>query len=421
MSLNKTGSFILVDGTLKSLEGHSYNYDLAVARAAVAVYQNVTIYADKRLPSYINPTIPIHRTLNNIPFDWLKQFANRFFEIVSFFTEKSSGLRSGNASVHSGVPSVFLRYGEYMRAIDFRKSLQLILVAKDELQCDFFIQHARIGEIFAVETIKTHHRFHLVLRHSPELICNSVEDIVVFASRLRRISRDNRRHIFFYTDSALLTEEYQVLTGELFPALPIPILLTAEFVRVGRNNKIPRLSVLGGPRIEKGFDHLPEIIASLPEGISLAIQISRDTNDSRVIARTKWLDDVACHDSRLTLLEGPVAESVYFEWFAKTDILLLPYISPKYASSTSGVFVEALYFSSPIIAIQGTWMAGLIEKAADEGLRIGMVIDSFAQIRDSVRQILDALPLFHMDMKTYFARWQQSNNAENIITILKAR
>jgi len=429
-------NLLIVDPTLKSLGGHSYHYDLAVAHAAVGRFNTVAIYGDRVFPALDTGTIPLYRTLNRLPIDLLKTVANMAFNLLRIVRFKSQpAVRVGNATVLAEVPSTLLKLGETLRARDLAHSFASIIATQPvDDSTHIFIQHARMSDLLAVERASArfpHIRFHLVMRLSPEFTCNGFELLSAFADRLTRLLETRR--IYFYTDSGVLTDQYRAFathstqSASQFATLPIPVLATPQ---IPQNQPAPRtdirLSMLGPARLEKGFDDLPDILASLPQrqgdkAVRLAVQISRDATDPRVQTRTQWLHTYAAHHpGQIDILEGPASKETYFSWFGQTDILLAPYRSPKYAASTSGIFVEALYFLVPTITWRGTWMAMHIEAAAANNQRIGAVIDQFDQLPAAIAHISADLPRYRGDVAQFLKSWEQFNTPENLVAMLDA-
>lgn len=446
--------FLIIDPTLNSCEGHSYHYDLAIAQAAAARGSAVVLYADRRLPALAHHQ-PIRRTLNLLPMNTLKALANAVFFALSRLRERGTPPthHAAHATIAAAVPSRIIRLGERVRAVDLWLSLRAILRSRQAVDAQMFIQHARMSELIAVErslpTLCGAQRFHLVLRYVPELMHAAYESAADFRARLTRLLASER--VVFYTDSDALTASYLSLwenrasdggldpqtraaRGSLslrmtestfqhsFTTLPIPLFLPAHLLQ---RNKTPtahlQLAMLGAPRLEKGFGLAPEILAQLPQTLGgkptrLAVQINRNSADAESIAVMATLD--AATSPVLRLLEGPVDESVYFDWFAETDILLAPYISPKYAASTSGVFVEALFLQVPTIAMANTWMAAQIEAAAARGLRVGAVMHTVADIAPLAEKIAANLAHYQQDLRTLRDAWQHFHTAENLVSMV---
>jgi glycosyltransferase involved in cell wall biosynthesis len=188
--------------------------------------------------------------------------------------------------------------------------------------------------------------------------------------------------------------------------------------------------MLGSSRIEKGFGELEKLLPLFPprfgkSRVHLAIQVIRDSPDPNVRHVIKWLDSYVNQASEkdpvVELLDGPVPEDIYFSWFARTDILIAPCVSPKYVASTSSVFVEAVHFRVPSVTFRGTWMAAQIEKAAASGLKIGEVADDLAEFPRMANAIWTQLESYQRDLASYLRDWQQFNNASRLVQILKNR
>lgn len=439
---------LIVDSTLKSLGGHSYNYDLSVAAAARGFFDHVAIYANKAFPLHGTTALLITPIPSSVLFSTLRVLVNRAFP--TSHSEKAADNQGPRytvtAAASPGLPAWLLSLWKNLRALDIAISLKRILTSLELSRTDqvhILLQHADIWEIVGVDLFSTflgrpmsaQATFHLVLRHDFELTRANHEAAGAFCSRLRRMTSRSAPYVMFHTDSEALTRGYREFSrveGQ-FTVLPIPVSIKAADIgcrKAGTSPDLVRVSMLGSSRIEKGFGELEKLLPLFPprfgsSRVHLAVQVVRDSPDPNVRHVIKWLDNYASQvsekDPVLELLDSPVPEDVYFSWFARTNILIAPYISPKYAASTSGVFVEALHFHVPTVTLRDTWIANQIDKASASGLKIGEVADNLAEFPKLANAIWTQLERYQRDLASYLRDWQQFNNASRLVQILKNR
>lgn len=415
---------LIFDPTLMSLEGHSYHYTRAVAQAAGGVYDNVVIYADRRfVPSSQDNNIRCE--LNRVPFSSLKKIANGIFHFRR--KKKKLTLLPGHATVLAEVPSQFLYWGKKLRALDLTASLRRVLSSHRQHTVEVFIQHTRSGELLAVEAVAKQFpevKFHLVLRYTPEFIYGGFETDDAFKKRLGRLLSSSGGQIRFYTDSELLSKSYAEFLPQSpkFPVVPIPV--SSACVPSPMDHDAIRVAMLGPSRIEKGFGEIKDIIAGMPRSagnrpVIFTVQISSDSADPRVQEHIAWLKQYK-GNLALELLEGPVSEAEYFFAMSKADILLAPYTSPKYAASTSSVFVEALHMQVPMIVQKGTWMAREIAEAAAKGLRIGEIMGSATDLSACIERISVDSERYRKDLRAYLDTWKSFHTPQRLVEMLVA-
>jgi glycosyltransferase involved in cell wall biosynthesis len=427
MSVNSPPKIWLVifDPTLKSLDGHSHNYDLAVADGAKELFDRVVIFAHQSFHERAMPGFTLKR-ISDPPLMRVLRSA------VARGAPPTNTAALPNSAAAS-MPRPIQRLWKTLRARGLASSLkralrQLEIAPSDRIH--ILVQQADLYEIAGVDAFRAHHRgkqvtFHLVLRHDPEITRANQEQVDVFRARLLRLACAMTPIVRFHTDSEAIAQAYHALTaGKMQVAnLPIPISRKAA-PRVRSRTQEPanlvRISVLGSSRMERGFGTLEMLIPRFPAyfgpaKVHLAVQINRQSLDPNVLGVIRWLD---AH-SRLEqdngpvveLLEGPVSEDVYFSWLARADVLIAPYISKKYVCSTSGVFVEALYCGIPSVVMQGTWAAGVIKDASLRGLEIGEVADSVAAIPERVGALAARLPYYGANVRLYLEDWKRKYSA----------
>jgi glycosyltransferase involved in cell wall biosynthesis len=112
---------------------------------------------------------------------------------------------------------------------------------------------------------------------------------------------------------------------------------------------------------------------------------------------------------------------VYFSWFERAAVVVLPYVSKKYSSSTSGIFVEAICLGVPVLCPANSWMSDVVEDALRaHGRRIGEVFASLDEIPSLVARMAGDLARYRADVREYSAIWHARHNPRQWLRTLLA-
>lgn len=417
---------LIVDPTLTSLEGHSYNYDAAICEAAKGRFDQVVVYADREFVDDSGRIPDCRPVLNRIRLDTLKRAVNAAFHP---FRRRSAG--TGGYAAHSTVvPNVWpwlIGFAKTLRAADLRYSLREILREHAGSEVHVLLQHAHFSELLLAERLARRRatppgvHLHLVLRYSPELVNSGQLSPARFGELLRNLAAAVEPRVHLYTDSERLSDQYAALAGSPVITLPVPLLAAPPpAASMGHRARV-HVAFLGAARVEKGFCELPRLIERFPPGLGATVQIARDSPDPRIREAVRELEALAARlpAGSIELLESPAPSDVYYGWIARSDIVALPYLSPKYNASTSGIFVEAVGFGVPVISPADSWMADVVHEARDKlGLRIGEVIGSLAELPAAAARIAAALPDYRAAVERFARAWRKTHNADECVNLL---
>lgn len=189
--------------------------------------------------------------------------------------------------------------------------------------------------------------------------------------------------IKYFTDTDLLTDQYNRPRSAKFQTLPIPV--GADFhPRPKRENLRPiTMSYLGDARDEKGFPLLSSAMDLIykshiaTQKVKLWAQSNYNLEGGEPGSVASRLSLLAFPHESCDLVEGPFSSEEYVKNFDNADILLIPYEPEAYASRSSGVFAEALSGGRPTIVTRGSWMATILEpyrqsylQAIEENMRL---------------------------------------------------
>jgi len=426
---------VIFDPTLKSLDGHSRNYDVAIAEAARDWFDRVVLFSDR---SFIEDS-PRDLTLRPIP-------ESLTIRALRGAARRIAPRRDSAALPNSPVraPRSLQRLWMHLRARGFADSVArclagLLIGPTDRIHV--LIQQADLYEISGVNQYWRRYAaftappitFHLILRHDSDITRARQEDPAEFRDRLIRLSSSTHPRVIFHTDSEAIASDYGSFTDRQVPinVVPIPVCRLAESMRRPWPTHAAdclRIAIMGSSRLERGFGTLATLITQLPPRFSdtrvcLTVQVNRCSADPHVRQIIRWLDTRVIQNSPdtpvLELWDGPATDDVYFGRFADSDILIAPYTSLKYVRSTSGVFVEALYLGVPAVVMHGTWAAGILQDALHCGFAIGEIAVGIGEIPSRVQRLWERLSHYKNDLRRYLEVWKarhSTNIAKHLLT-----
>lgn len=423
---------LIVDPTLDSLEGHSYNYDRAIHGAAQSRFDEVILYADRAFRDDSPQAVPCRPVLNRLPFNALKRWARRFVHAPGRTAQQSDDTRQVPDSLN--LWGWMLRLAKRLRARDLEGSVRSIIAeqAGRSEELHVFFQNARIDELLLADRLRARApagtvHLHLVVRHSPE-ICNAgFFDDTAFASLLKRVAEARSPRVSFLTDSERLSAEYRALGLAKVGTLPVPILLPEE-EPAPADAGLVSVSFLGAARVEKGFCELPGFIARLPREagaclIRAVVQVPRESSDPRIrdtVVELRRLEQ-ALPQGTLDLRESPVPMAAYYDWVRSAGIVALPYLSAKYNASTSGIFVEAICFGVPVLVPSNSWMSDVIAQTEREhGLRIGETFSNLEEFPALVARMAEGLGRYRADVRRFSKLWRRTHNPDACVEAMLA-
>ncbi len=288
----------------------------------------------------------------------------------------------------------------------------------------FLTAHAR--ELHAVRRyIELHPQkcptFHLEFRHAldfdaegkPQNSFTAVHDLLF---------RDYRRFgasakVQLYTDTEEMSAQYAGLTQLPHFTLPIPFRNGKLPKRFRSINKPVRIAFVGDPRDEKGFHHLPAIIAGLAgEPVRFAIQASfvDPGNNPQSAKAVEWLRENRSDRVELFGESGPLIADEYFARIAGADLILFPFDARSYARRSSGTLTEAIAAGVPTVVTAGTWLAKQQPSGTGE---VGSEIESWL---GAIRKIVRDYSNYAGAAEAARESWLKVHTPENFVRALLA-
>ncbi|MCL2011660.1 MAG: hypothetical protein FWG75_02575 [Cystobacterineae bacterium] len=401
----------IVDHGLTGMWGHHLAYNLLVARLATS-FELVEIFADRKFRSEKHPHV--HASLNLLRLHTLKARLSLLFQKQKperAFQPVPLDFRFQAEDCWEPVKMPFLIV-KRLRAMELSWSVYRLVKARyaQAKEVHILFQDAGMEELFCLEMLRRFLKarahsltLHLVFRHVPQRTCSRVATMERFVNMLQRQSVLS--YVRMYTDTEELSASFKSIIDApgQFKTLPVPLLI--EKLPPQRSPGTFRLGMLGSPRMEKGFGCLPALLGALPAKVGerpleLVVQTGAREPSSEIRAVSAILEGHAQKAAadpealKLQLLPGPLSSAAYASCFAGLDCALILYCSPKYAASSSGIFVEALHLGIPSIVFAGTWMGKLIRQAAEEGLCIGLCVQSLGEVPAALQRIAKEQAIF---------------------------
>ncbi|MGD9647924.1 MAG: glycosyltransferase [Pirellulales bacterium] len=395
-------SFVIVDPSLRSFNGHFLHYDNAVARAASERGYQVVTLAGGNVQS-------------DLPCD---------FRVIPCFRRdlEEPFFRAGLTHAFSS-----LRHVEHR--LRRRAFLQDLNLATKELELD-------ASSIVFVHTITEHYlaplvdwlaslpeasrpRLSVLLRYAPSP--NPFYPNAVSAHEYRRglrylESSAMRPWVTLLTDSEQLQHEYGELTDLPLHVLPIPHARLIDDRAPGAPELVRTMTYLGNARSTKGFQYLPFVIEELHETFTSGewvaefqanVMFDYDEESQLALTRMRSLP-VRLHEHELT-------EAEYAGLLARSSLVVIPYQQLYYYAQTSGVLSEAMAAGKPVVAPRGTWMADQVKRHGVGTLFLpGDRVSLVDAVREAIWRIdeLEAASLQARD------QWLKTHNSKQFLESL---
>lgn len=341
---------LIAEEGLKTLDGHWFEYDRAVA--------------DVNIKAGVDVTVAAHGDVALAVQERLK--AQAIFACSSWDGVYNS-------------PSSWKRYvGIVQHNQLVFKSMQQFVRQQGPFDCVFVptvaIHHVYGWRSFALaELAKGAGRLVLLFRNS----IGDYHDGRLTQSRLKRLiwkealrplrpMIDDGR-VVLATDSSRLAAEYHSLIGAKLTVFPQPQITVREARTSTFYPSAPfTFGSLGPARLEKGVD--------LFEEAALAFLKARPGANVRFVLQWTapiWLEDGSekkpmpelLADPRFVLIDEPMDSETYEAVLADIDCMILPYRRSSYHGRISGVAVEAATAGIPAIYTTDTWTADLISSS----------------------------------------------------------
>lgn len=177
-----------------------------------------------------------------------------------------------------------------------------------------------------------------------------------------------KRAVYLVAESAGHARQFETFCGIKFPVVPhVTTLPPLEPFRSKAPGAPLILGTFGFTRYDKGLDILQGAIkVLLSRGKQPEIRfVVQWTGDYRLPDGSWVRQDAVLKESSLVQFIPPfTASEEYYQWIARTDIMVLPYRKDFYYDKLSRVAIDASQAGIPIVYPAGTWLEGFVHEHA---------------------------------------------------------
>jgi glycosyltransferase involved in cell wall biosynthesis len=199
--------------------------------------------------------------------------------------------------------------------------------------------------------------------------------------------------------------------------LPTPHVATGS--RRSRCGKLPiTVAVLGNQRPEKGYQFMPEVARSLLQSNANIRILCHNANPGMMRETQEDLHEIAAKNSRLIMDERLAGGEVWQGVLDASDLIILPYASPRFAISYSAVAVEAIANGIPLVVPAGTSMARLVQEFGGVGTTFDRAEPS--AIIAAIQRALDRFDQLATSACVGSQLWEQLHGPRNLFDAMLA-
>ncbi len=433
MSLKGKARLLIVDQSLRDMVGHHFEYDLAVGDSAAEHGLSASVLAhasfkDQALFGDIPATPWFTQTYYSVDRSRSVQLARGLLQklpislrapLIRVGVSVLGRLRARQGATSPAktmpLPAFGAELGRYLDAQGFGSQDHVLIhtINMSEL-------HSAMA---ALATVEGGPMLHVVLRRDadePGIRSGPWGGAPGAFERLAAAPALARR-IAFYTDSAGLARQYGEMAPDLlFRVLPVPYPAPAGHP-VGRSRQAGplRLTYVGDARVEKGYDHLPQLMSELGETLI-------DGRTARLVAQSNAAmsleDDVIARaraalkrypTTQVELLTQVLAVDEFNTLLSDADIVILPYDAQNYRNRSSGILVQAIAAGKPVVIPSRTWLSD----TAPAGTNVQF--DTPKHLGQAVATAIRSFDALSEAAVRNAPAWRAFHNGSNLVGILK--
>jgi glycosyltransferase involved in cell wall biosynthesis len=432
-----TRKLIILDPSLKNTGGHFYEYDSAIAAAALRRGMPTDTYAHESCIAGLEISGgEIHPWFTT---EWSTSGGHVRTAVRFLLSKLPTILRIPMTKVGRHVWR--LRKKKSQKPVPGNNAIVSTAAKAFELEVSSAVRHASCGadDIIFLPTIRTSElfalwravqseldlqllQFHIVLRRDAAEMDLREDGAPGISFLFQEIQAKSAGRVFsFYCDTEQLCNDYALLSRSLkFRLLPIPIPSpdpdTASLKKWSAGPAI-KLVYLGGARMEKGFHLLPHAVRFLQKQLPgtllwrLQAPASGGLEEPEVIEARRHLTSV--REGNIELVERNLNSAEFQSLLLSADIVLLPYLSEFYRARSSGILVQVLAAGKPVIVPSGTWLS------SQTGGIGAMEFARPADLADAVLRAVQQLHKLTQEARIRASAYAAFHNADALLEILE--
>ena len=419
---------LIVDQSLRDLNGHHFEYDVSVAAAASQLGISAVIAAHKSCDRFLEGTGSeikpyFHRAWDDVHRGGLVRIVRRVLAplpgpIRSSVFWASSRLRKTLGRGRRDLSSS----GELP---SFGNELAALIDTEGLAATDHVLVHTlSMAELFAMITaLEMRDKLpivHVVLRRDADepAVVNGPWGGIQSAFTRVRTSAMLRQSLRFYADTSQLCSQYEALSGGVPVALmPIPHGLSgaASASPTAEHHRPVTATYLGNARTEKGFHYLPKAVDALR---SSHIEAGRLRFVIQANANLSLEDDIVARGRRrlrryaseqVELIDSALDVPGFQERLFEADIILLPYQAEHYRKRSSGILVQALVAGRPVVVPRGTWLSDCAPPESS------VAFDDPEDLANAIATAVERLPDLRQAALRMAPAWRERHSAEMLV------
>ena len=416
--------FVLVDQSLRDFDGHHFEYDLAVVRAAAGL---------GLAPSVVSHRDFAHAEQLGVPV--LPWFADAWHEANrdALTRRVFAAMAPLPASMRAPLISLGVLARRTMRSLRRKKSgppplpgfgasLKKALAEQALLPDDHVLVHTLANSelhalLAAFAGDETAPHLHVVLRRDAEepAVATDPWGGLPAAWQTVRADRVLARKVHFYSDTSALAEQYDALFAErVTGVLPIPHCLPdAEPAPAAAGPA--RIVYLGNARSEKGFHLLPDLVEALWSShvatgrARFVLQCNHAMSLEEVTIDRARKRLAAYPEAQVQLIDRQLDVAAFQALLFSADLVLLPYRADLYRRRSSGILIQAAVAGVPVVVPAESWL----DDAAVPGAHVSFA--GPADLARAVAEALERLPELQAAARAAAPRVRDENDATALV------
>lgn len=334
-----TAQVLIIEPSLKGYAGHSYNGVKSLKTLAEHCGLQSTLLISRKAPPDLMPDSHVARIFKKSP-----------------YSRKSSPGAPGFRSLKS---SLYLSLARFLRSAPARYRCIVLRTASQELVAAIAdLIHAGLlpSDVHIIMWLLFEPAWNLA-DPSAYRCLHEMEYKRAFKRLAAVLDHPDRLHIFAETqgmDSAYT----KLLQREVSICRPPDLTQLQGRPATGTAPSHPRIAMLGNPAGDKGYELLAGAIGILGQrGVPADFQIHAAAEGLRSGSEPTFIQQLreALPDGGLTTKN--LSDDEYLERLRQTDLMLLPYKLPAYATRGSGIYLEASLLGIPMIVPAGARFA----------------------------------------------------------------
>jgi glycosyltransferase involved in cell wall biosynthesis len=424
-----TTKLLIVDQSLRDLNGHHYEYDVSVSAAAADMGISALIAAHESWDSALGAagvdiTPYFRRSWDDVHQSGLVRIVRRVLTPLPA-PVRSSVIWAGSRLRKTLGAERRLSNSSPSELPSFGNELATLIDTEGLTASDHVLVHTlSMAELFAMITVLEMRDklpiVHVVLRRDADepAVANGPWGGIKSAFTRVRTSATLRQSLRFYSDTSQLCSQYEALSGGVPVALlPIPHGLSGAISArpTAKRHRPVTATYLGNARTEKGFHYLPKAVDALH---SSHIEAGRLRFVIQANANLSLEDDIIARGRRrlrryaseqVELIDSALDVPGFQERLFEADIILLPYQAEHYRKRSSGILVQALVAGCPVVVPSGTWLS---DCAPPEST---VTFDDPEHLANAIAIAVERLPELRQAALRMAPAWRERHSAEMLV------